>query len=193
MMEHEDVIKLPVNLKELQNKIKQAQTKLTQVQVVHASCCMQACRVVHGHNACCNQTAVLLHCAQTRVAVFARVRSVSTCCICIYTRPTYPSNTAACMGELYYKKLATVFAQGLGQGTMKRITLLHLVELCSVTVTCLMATAGGIILITGHLLSSLCSHSTALLTSLLRMVSTAIAVCQASTTASVWFQSVTHT
>jgi len=31
MMEHEDVIKIPVNLKELQNKIKYAQTQLSQV------------------------------------------------------------------------------------------------------------------------------------------------------------------
>ncbi len=32
MMEHEDVIKIPVNIKELQGKIKHAHTKLTQVQ-----------------------------------------------------------------------------------------------------------------------------------------------------------------
>jgi len=31
MMEHEDVIKIPVNLKELQGKIKYAQTQLSQV------------------------------------------------------------------------------------------------------------------------------------------------------------------
>ena len=31
MMEHEDVIKIPVNLKELQSKIKYAQTQLSQV------------------------------------------------------------------------------------------------------------------------------------------------------------------
>ena len=120
MMEHEDVIKLPVNLKELQNKIKQAHTKLTQVQVMHA---FMLHANLHEHA----RSRRMLHpnCSLPtlcRVAVFASVRSVSTCCMCMYTTQTYPANTAARMGELYHKKLATVFPQGPGKDTMKCFT-----------------------------------------------------------------------
>lgn len=44
MMEHEDVIKIPHGVKELQNKIKGAQTKLTAVKIL----CLYTCHV-HVH------------------------------------------------------------------------------------------------------------------------------------------------
>lgn len=50
MMEHEDVIKIPVNLKELQSKIRAAQAKLSQV-IIHLSHWYAVpCPMIHNHN-----------------------------------------------------------------------------------------------------------------------------------------------
>jgi DNA-directed RNA polymerase sigma subunit (sigma70/sigma32) len=66
MMEHEDVIKIPVNLKELQNKIKYAQTQLSQVsQGLNPQAC-EAHLKPHCANVCRFDTLQSVHSSSVR-------------------------------------------------------------------------------------------------------------------------------